>query len=377
MKNSLSIALLLILCTRLAAQLSITNGQHSLEVSGMASAFFKYRIMQPAYKDDKANNLFELRDAQLQLEGRYSNFLEYELQADFADLFNGLNDPENPGLMDAYVKYNVPKALSIQAGFTKIPYGRANMVPFLYSPFIQRAEIARGQVFGSRDVGLTLSYTAWKQLVNIYAGVYSGQAEQILKGSNDRSGSFEYVGRVDFSYPVKNRYVDADLTNSPIPSFSVGANGRYVKRKTTLYDTYALKVVAGDKITYGFDVSFKYRGLALQMEWHQLHVTPTDTSRLYGYRTNYFKTTGYYAQISYYNKTIRSLFALRFDELNQTDLLPGYGRRLTVAYGFLLKGFNQMLKFNYTRTLSEEITPQTDQSKWLNQFKIGWVCAFK
>ncbi len=368
---------MMLLSGSINSQLSISNGKHVLEISGMASAFFKYRVMKPGFQFDKKNNLFELRDAQLQLEGRVGNVIEYELQADFADLFSGLNDPENPGLMDAYFMYKIPKAIGITAGFQKTPYGRGNFVPFLFSPFIQRAEIARGQIYSSRDVGVTLSYSCWKQLLNFYAGVYTGQGELILKGSNDVSGKFEYIVRADVAYPVRNRYHDLDENNSPIPSFSVGINGRYSEKSGTVNDEYRLRIINGKKYTYGADLSVKYKGFSLQAELHQLFINPNDPSRLMGYPTNYFRAGGYYVQLSYTNKKLKSAFAARFDELNQNDLVRGYQRRFTASYCFMLKPYTQMLKFNYTRILSEEDALIYEPLKWRDMIRVGWVYAFK
>ncbi len=338
--------------------------------------------MKEPFKDDKRKNRFELRDAQLQLEGRWGKSFEYELQCDFVDLFANTSDPENPGLMDAYVVYKSPVNLDIWAGYGKVIYSRANMVPFVYSPFFQRAEIVRGNIFGRRDVGISATYTVWKQLINISAGVYSGMGELILKGNNDRLGRFEYVGRVDFSYPVRNRWTDIDVNHSPLPSFCIGGNVRYADKGFTYTDPdgYKLKVVDGEKITYGGDISFKYKGFSAQAELHQVRVTPRDTLRLEGFNTNYFRSGGFYVQASYYEKHIRSVFSIRYDELNISDLISGYGRRITGGYVFLLKGWNAALKINYTHVLNDEeyVHPRVDEEiKWTGQLRIGVQYLFR
>jgi hypothetical protein len=365
------------------AQLTLSNGKHVLEIGGTATVFYNYRLMKPAFSSDsKQKNRFEMRDAQIQLEGRWGKSFEYQLQCDFADIFSGNNDPENPGLMDAYATYNAPFPLSITAGYTKVPYGRANMVPFVYSPFFQRAEIVRGNFFSRRDAGFSLSTSLWKSRINIWAGVYSGMGELVMKGNNDRLGRFEYIGRVDFSYPVKNRWTDVDLNNLPLPVATVGFNARYADKGYTYNDGdgYNQKVVDGRKITYGGDISIKYKGISLQAEIHQSNITPNDTSRLEGFKTTFFRSGGYYVQASYYERHIRSVFSVRYDELNISDLISGYGRRITAGYVFLLKGWNAALRLNYTHVLNDEeyAHPSVDEPiKWRGQLRVGVQYLFR
>ena len=295
--RNICICVFLVVCIQSQAQFSFTAGKHSLEINGGVNAHFNYRLYKPG-ETNKANNMFALRDAQIQLEGRWGNSFEYELQADFADLIFSQNDPENPGLMDANITYKSPWNLSLNAGFGKVRYSRSSLVPFIYSPFFNRAEIVRGNVFTRRDLGVCLSASAWKQLLNFSFGVYNGMGEYSLKGKNDAGGSFEYVARAEISWPVRNRYIDFDQNNSPFPVFSAAVNGRYVQRENTIYNEYALTVIGGKKWTYGGEFSIKYHGAMLSGELHQLRITPKDANRLEGKPTNYFRAGGYYIQAS-------------------------------------------------------------------------------
>lgn len=380
MNRSLSLAFFTILILACAneslAQISITNGKHSLEISGLITTFYNYRQLKPG-QTNKSNNTFSIRDAQIQLEGRYGNLLEYELQTDFADMIRGQGDPENPGLMEASVQINAPKYLSVRVGYGKVDYSRNNMVPFVHSPFFSRAEISGGSVFSRRDIGASLIFTAWKQLFVASFGVYTGMGEIAIKGKNDPGGKPEFTARMSLSYPVKNRYDDYDKIHSPFPVICLGVNGRYTDKNNTYIDNYSLGVIGGKKYTYGGDLSIKYQGVSLQGEIHQLYVKPTDLSRLQGKNTKYFRAGGYYIQASYYNRKIKSAVALRYDELNQNDLVAGYGRRLTAGISVMPFGNRACLKINYTRILREELIPGTDPGKWSDQVRIGVSYLFQ
>ncbi len=374
--RNICICMFLTITSTAFAQFTFITGKHSLEITGGVNTHFNYRLYKPG-EVNKASNMFALRDAQFQLEGRWGNSFEYELQADFADLVFSQNDPENPGLMDASVTYKSPWNFSINAGYGKVKYSRANLVPFIYSPFFTRAEIVRGNVFTRRDLGVSISANAWKQLFNFSFGIFNGMGEYSLKGKNDRSGKFEYVARAEIAWPVRNRFVDFDQNDSPFPIFSAAINGRYVERDNTIYNEYSLNVIGGKKWTYGGEFSVKYHGAMISGELHQMRIQPNDINRLESKPTNYFRAGGYYIQASYFSKAIKSFIAGRYEELNQSDVFAGYSRRVTLGLGYCPRGFNTMIRFNYTRILAEEVLSGQEPSKWTDQFRIGVQYLFR
>lgn len=375
-----------------AAQISFTNGKHSLEISGGISAYYNHRLIKPDATNQNMNkNRFGLRDAQLQIEGRYGQMWEYELQVDFADFASssvGEADPENPGLMDAYVLFKGLKFVDIQFGYGKTPYSRSSLVPFIYSPYWQRAEIVRGNVFSRRDVGITLSKSFWKQRIGVYAGAYNGTGEISLRGDNDASGALEYIGRVEFAFPQRMRYRDIDERHVHIPLFAIGLNGRFTERKLPAgatfpaYSTgeYGIKLIDGRRFVYGLDAVFMYKGFSGSFEIHQLRGEPRNPGSLLfqGYSEaetkGYFLAGGYVAQLNYFSRFLQSIFSVRYEQLDLNDLVNGRSERFSCAYAFQLKRFNSMLKFQYTKIIKEE---SIDPLRWTDQFRIGWQYLFK
>lgn len=370
------------------AQLTISNDNHVLEITGGVSVYGNYRFLKDGEEDQKKNR-FKLRDAQVQFEGRVKDIIEYELQFDLADIASGSTDPENPGLMDAYVLYKGLKFIDFKFGYSKLPYSRSSNVPFIYSPYLQRAEMVRGDLFSRRDVGVSIIKTLWKQRINAEIGAYTGLGEQSLSGDNDASGAFEYIGRLSLAYPSRYRYREVDTRHTPIPMFVIAANGRYTKRNLPVGEffpagatgEYGIKVINGDKLTYGLDASIQYQGFSLQFEIHQFKATPQDTANplLQGYAfaqtDGFFKTGGYIIQGNYYSKCLGSIFSGRYEELNLNDLAIGTSKRLSVAYCYQIDGFNSMIKVQYFHILEEE--ESIDPLKWDKQIRIGWQYLFK
>jgi hypothetical protein len=389
MNRYINIYILLFFSSLTFAQLTLSNGNHVLEITGSTSTYFNNRNLKPGENDFKKDR-FRLRDAQLQLEGRVGNTWEYELQVDFVDLASanaGIIDPENPGLMEAMVNYKGLGFIEIQAGYGKINYSRSSMVPFLFTPYWQRAQVAR-DFFSRRDVGLTLKSDFWNQRVNVYAGVYTGLGENSLQGDNDPSGQLEYAGRVDIAYPSRFRYRDIDDKISPVPMVAVGVNGRYSNKTLAEGRTfpefsqgeYGMRVINGEKMLYGFDVAVQYMGFSAQFELHQLRGKPLlETDPLFqGYnlqQTNgYFKAGGYYTQLNYFSPKLKTIVSIRYEEMDWSDLVPGKSKRISPAIAYQINGFNAMIKAQYFGIIQED---PLDTLKWEEQFRIGIQFAFK
>jgi len=385
-------------------QLTIGNGKHVLEIGGAITTFYNHRFYtnvpnnrinnDPNQPIDKKKNRFGLRDAQLQLEGRVGHDFEYELQVDFADFANQTDLGENPGIMDANFTYKGFKIVDATIGYQKLPYGRNSLVPFVYSPYWIRPELTRGELFSRRDAGITLSKNFWHQRINVYAGAYSGMGEQLLSkfgGDNDPSGSLEYVGRVDLSYPARYRYRDFDVNHAPIPMFSIGVNARSVFRKFSSFlpgDDYYLRNISGQKSIIGADFSFQYQGFSAQLEWHQLKISPTDyidpdinsgrfredrgtkQSKIGEKPTVYFKAGGLVAQMSYFVKPIKTIISSRYDNLNPNDLvIKNTEETISFAAAYMINGFNAMFKAQYQLRLVDRKNPSLQRID--DQIRLG------
>ncbi len=377
------LCLLFISNSPLKAQLTISNGEHIAEFSTRLSTYYNQRFLKSGEEDAKKNR-FKLRDAQFKVEGRIRTTWEYELQVDFADIAMGDIDAENPGIMDANVTYKGLSFVDIKLGYGKLPYSRSSLVPFPYAAYWQRAQIARGDLFSRRDVGLTLSKSLWKNRINSYAGVYTGLGELSLQGDNDASGSPEFVGRVDVSYPASSKYREIDYSHSPVPLISLGVNGRYADKTLPEGEEfpddaageYGMKIIDGKKYTYGMDFTLLYRGWSAQFEIHQIKGEPRndDDALLQGLDAvqtdGYFLAGGYLTQISYFLKNWNTILSARYEELDLTDLVAGNSKRAGAAINYHIDGFDASIRIQYFKILEEE---SIDPLKWHDQIRVGMV----
>lgn len=376
------------------SQVVISNGYHVMEISGLISSHYTHRYLAPG-NDNYRKNTFSLNNARLGFEGRVGSDYDYKIQLDFSR-FGFAADGEFPALLDANLTYKgLP--FDITVGYDKIRYSRSNLTNFANQPYWQRAEIARGSIFSRRDVGVCLTKDLWQQRINLALGAYSGMGEFIMtsasNGDNDPSGTLEYVGRIDFSWPGRYRYNDVlDINHVPVPMISIGANGRYVKRAQSLNGLvdYDLKVIAGKKEGLGFDLAAQYQGFSALVEWHRFTLTPDSNQYsntkplLQGKPTNFFRYGGFIGQLAYYNKKLKSGLLVRYDEFNPNDLIQNNtDRTLSYAYVFMLNGYKSMIRIQYWQRLGpwkdgwfDDVRQYPGLQRVDDQIRIGWQYAF-
>lgn len=378
------------LCAKTNAQVTLGNGEHIIEIGGMFSTYLNFRqIKSDADNQSKNKDRFRLRNAQLWVKGNVKDQIEYQLQVDFANIGNQQGadaDPESPAIMDAFVMYKGLRFLYVKVGYSKLEYSRSSLVPFAYSPYWQRPEMFRGDVFSRRDVGVTL-YSSPVKYVNLSAGAYTGLGDLSLNGDNDPSGKFEFVGRAEFQYPARYRDRDIDTKVSPIPMFAIAANARYAN-KTLPAGTefpenakgeYGLRVVDGKRLGYGFDASFQYMGFSTQFEIQKFKSTPqsADDAILLGLPKSetggYMQTGGYYVQANYFIKPANLIVSGRFEQFDLNDLANGNSERVGGALAYQFNGFRSMVKAQYFNILHDE---SIATNRWKQQFRIGWQYIF-
>jgi hypothetical protein len=378
----------------------VSSGDNVLEIGGIVSSYMNIRSYTPGTTPKYKNNTFCLKDARLDLSGKFGKDFDYHLQMDFAGM-PAVYDPASPFLNDAYVTYKgVKKFANIRFGYGKVPYSLNSVVDHEWTPYWERPLVSKGDFFARRDIGIRLDRSFWNDRVKAFAGIYTGVGELSLGGLNDPSGAFEYVGRVEVGYPERLKEFDAiiDTKNSKHLSVLVGLNTRYSKRvlpndpKQTYFipgetgaltddSVYNCKVVDGEKIIYGGDISVLYHGFSLQAEAHILNATPSNHSNgilnnTYAlYNNTNFKAGGWFVTANYFSKKYKSLLSVRYEELNANDLVPGMTKRIAYSYCYQIKGFHSMIRAEMYHIIDQ--TEAIMISSWNNQFRVGWQFAIE
>jgi hypothetical protein len=369
----------------------LSSGQNVLELGGIVSSYLNLRTYPTGVTPKLQNNTFKLKDARLDLNGKFGNDFDFHLQMDFAG-FGSPFDPVNPLINDAHITYKgLHKLFNIRMGYGKVPYSMNSNIDHEWTPFWERPQVTKGDFFSRRDLGFRLDRTFWNGRIKAIGGIYTGAGEVSLAGSNDPSGGFEYIGRVEVGFPERRTeheaIIDTKISNKPNIQF--GLNGRFTRKNLpvgksfltgesgALVDSpYNFKVIDGEKFIYGADIALAYKGFSVQAEGHILKGTPQNSDDpLLNFTAplnnkGYFKAGGWLVIGNYYSKLLKSIFAVRYEELNANDLIPGYSKRIAYSYCYQLKNFNSMIRAEYDRILSQ--TESINTTSYNGQFRIGW-----
>jgi hypothetical protein len=384
----------------------VSSGDNTVKIGTIVSGYYDWRDYPKGATPDLTKNTFNLKDARLDVKGKVGDDYEYHLQLDFA-AFTQTYAPGGGPLDDANISYKGLSHLSkkninlfnINFGYGKVPFSLNSLVEHYESPYWERPQIAKGDFMSRRDLGIKIYRSFWRDRIKAAVGVYSGVGEGILAGTNDPSGAFEYIGRLEVSYPENHNEEVIDTKGLTVPNISIGLNGRYSKRNLPAGTSFLpgetgallnsgdsdqnFKVVNGEKYILGGDVSILYRGFSVQFEYDGLKGTlnnPNDPI-LQGLPRSttggYFRAGGWYATANYFCKPIRTIFSYRYDALNANDLVPGESKHWAAGISYQIKGFNSMLKAEFDQNLQEQSNlkyggEDINTNKWHNQYRIGW-----
>jgi hypothetical protein len=369
------------------AQITLVKGDFKMEIGGVLSSYINKRWLNPGETNQSLNkDRFKLRDARFYIGGEIGKNYEFKLQADLGAIGATTFDPEAPALYDANVTYKGIKTVKIILGYGKVPYSRASLLPFSKSAYWQRAEAFRGDFFARRDVGISIVKSFWQKRILATAGVYTGTGEVFYQGDNDPSGAYEYMGRLEASYPkpYKNREIDDEVSDKL--NVTAGVNVRYSNRSlpsgTSFISgetgAYGLKVINGERYGLGADASIAYKGFSASIETQTFRGRPQNANDpflrgLPKYTTNgYFQFGGWVAQANYFNKKIKTILSVRYDEMDLNDLVPGNAHRFSAAAAYQLNGYKSMIKAQFFDLLQAE---SIDLQRSTYQFRIGWQFA--
>jgi hypothetical protein len=354
------------------AQYSITTANRNIQFSGYLTTFWNHRFYA-ADETDRSKNRMNLDFAVLRVQTANHHGFRSEIQLNFPAIYS--TDPTDEFLMQATTEWRNKKGdFSAQAGYDKLPFSWASMMPQNESAFMQRAECVRGKTFNRRDLGVTLTKGFLNRRLVATVGVYTGEGINSITGDNDPNGKFLYAARLEGSYPSRYRNEEIDVNHTRKVRVKVGADVLYTEKTQTTGTDYPILTVDGRKTSQSADVTASWRGFSAHAEWIRFRIAPNDTSVLLGKPTNYFLAQGVIAQCAYHSKKLNSIFSIRYDEFNPNDLIIGDNREtISLAYNYLFDGMDQCIKVHYFHRLQADgaLDPWTE-----NQIRIGWQMRF-
>ncbi len=379
-----------------ASQFTLSSDANTLQIGGRISGYYENRLL----KDDsnyqkKSHNGWAVKDIDIDVLGKTANKFVYEFHASLIDLATAAATgntaaPQNSGIKAAYIQYK-GWPVKIKFGYDKLPYSQGSMSDVWGTPFWSHANLYGGDLFSRRDFGLTLNYRFLNDRFNAYAGAYSGMGENFFEYGNDASGRFEYVGRIEYSYPAKMKYNLIDEENAAVPVFRIAANARYADKTqpkgSSIYidapdapGAYGLKIIDGKKLGYGADAIIKYKGFSATAEIHYVQLKPTNiTDGLYNgtdesKNKSVVNSGGFCLGGNYNWEKKHSVFSVMYEEINANDLYVGIQDWMYLAYAYKFSGFNSVAKIEYYIPVTEDKAQAP--LHYTGQLRVGYQIVF-
>ncbi len=373
---------------------TLSSDKNTLQIGGRIAFYYENRFLKSGYTN-LAHNGFDVKDMDLDVQGHTASKFTYEVHYSLIDIITAATTqntaaPMSPGFKAAYIQYDGFK-IHIKFGYDKVPFSQSNLSHEHETPNWSHPNLTGGDLYSRRDLGITLNTSLWKKRINLYAGAYSGLGETVFQYGGDASGTFEYVGRAEFSYPSKMSYNTIDEQNSPILHFRVAANARYEDKTQPggatilsgypdavgVYNTY---MISGKRTIYGGDALLMYRGLSLTIEDVIMNMHPSSQSDpLYNgtkstVNNGVVNAGGFISSLSYDWLKAKSVFTVGYENTNPDDLIPGHMEWLTLGYAYTLNSFNSCAKVEYYIPTVEDVIQKP--TKYTGQLRIGYQIVF-
>jgi len=288
---------------------------------------------------EDARGSFRIRRAKTKLAGWiYSPDLEYELQMNWADTSNSLED--------AMVNYDTTrgrKAFQIKGGQFKVPFGRQELTSSGSQQFVDRS-IVSNEFAKGRDIGLQLWGRTPHGRVEWSSGMFNGNGRN--KSSNDNS-RYQYDARVLWQPFGDAKYSESDFESTDKPLLALGAG-----YETNNMDDQDPNTNQISRKVLGTDVVFKFKGLSVFGEYFKRRNEPEATAD--------YDSTGFHAQIGYFVFQRHVELALRYATFDPSDEVPGNDQtEKGVAVNWFVNKHNLKLQADYRR-IEDDAADTTD-----------------
>lgn len=343
-------------------------------------------------REDVSN--FELRRMRMKIGGHgYKKWIKYyfevDLQPSKASSGSGGGTNDRVRVIDWRITVQPIDEIGFRVGQWKINYNRERVDSSGRQTFVERSIVNR--VFTiDRQVGAMLQGRLFKKTpadLRYYAGIFNGEG----RATNNDDGELMYMGRLQWNFlgrDLKWRQSDVsyhEKTTGQIAFAHATNNGKCTRWSSSGCGNLSAFPSAGSASNVQFERSqwvqefaFKYKGLAIQQEYHQMKVDDKATLLTSNYQ-------GLYAQIGYTNHgalsplpeglelAFRYAYVIELPSSPPSNLDRQRREEYTVGVNWFLAGHNNKVTVDYSYLTLKDITGM-DYSD--NRVRLQWDISF-
>ncbi len=341
-------------------------------------------------REDASN--FEARRLRMKIGGHgYKKWIKYYFEVDLQPSrdFDDSSSASSTRVIDYRITVQPIDEIGFRVGQWKINYNRERVDSSGRQTFVERSIVNR--VFTiDRQVGAMVQGRLFKKTpadLRYYAGVFNGEGRSVNNPTNDML----YMGRLQWNFlgrDLKWRQSDVSYHKEAAGSLAFAYstnNGRCTRwsssgcgNQSGFTSPAAATSTQHKRDQWVQEFAFKYKGLAIQQEYHEMEIEDKSTMLTHDYQ-------GLYAQIGYTNHGLITALpeglelALRYayviESLGGTDNVNRNRRQeYTVGVNWFLAGHNNKLTVDYSYLTLKDFATMMDYSD--NRVRLQWDISF-
>ena len=345
-------------------------------------------------REDSSN--FEARRLRMKIGGHgYKKWIKYYFEVDLQPSrdFDDSSSASSVRVIDYRITVQPIDEIGFRIGQWKINYNRERVDSSGRQTFVERSIVNR--IFTiDRQLGAMLQGRLFKKTLadlRYYAGVFNGEGRSVNNPTNDML----YMGRLQWNFmgrDLKWRQSDVSYHKEAAGNLAFAAstnNGRCTRWSSSgcgnldgFISPTATTPPISTSTQYKRDqwmqeFAFKWKGLAIQQEYHEMEIEDKSTTLTHDYQ-------GLYAQIGYTNHgalaplpeglELALRYAYVIESLGGTDNVNRNRRdEYTVGVNWFLSGHNNKVTVDYSYLTLKDITGINYSD---NRVRLQWDISF-
>jgi phosphate-selective porin len=334
---------------------------------------------------------FEARRLRMKIGGHgYKKWIKYYFEVDLQPSrdYDDSSTASSTRVIDYRLTLQPIREIGLRVGQWKINYNRERVDSSGRQTFVERSIVNR--VFTiDRQLGAMVQGRLFKGTpadLRYYAGMFNGEGRSV----NNPSTDLLYMGRLQWNFIGRDlKWRQSDVSRHDIPSgqlaFAAATNnGRCTRWSSSGCGNLSGLTSPAKTMPTQFKVdqwmqefAFKYKGLAIQQEYHQKEVKDKSTGLTHDYQ-------GMYAQIGYFFHGLipaipeKLELAFRYAFVNApdtTNINTNDDRdEYTVGLNYFFAGHNNKITLDYSHlTLDDESAGRKVSD---DRFRMQWDVSF-
>ncbi len=335
---------------------------------------------------------FEARRLRMKIGGHgYKKWIKYYFEVDLQSSrsVDDSSAASSTRVIDYRIDVQPIDEIGFRVGQWKINYNRERVDSSGRQTFVERSIVNR--VFTiDRQLGAMLQGRLFKETpadLRYYAGIFNGEGRSV----NNDDGENMYMGRLQWNFLGRDlKWWQSDVSYHEKPTGQLAFayatnNGRCTRWNSSGCGNLSAFPSATNATPAQFrrdqwvqEFAFKYKGLAIQQEYHEMEVEDKSTLLTHDYQ-------GLYAQIGYTNHgalaplpegvELAFRYAYVIESRSQTDNINRNRREeYTVGLNYFIAGHNNKVTIDYSYLTLKDFASMRDVSD--NRVRLQWDISF-